>query len=100
MPLEVERYFMPVSLERARGIVAALSIITGEPGQVSTEELEQFTKILASAIVEAAPKYLKRWKGDREELIIRIYRDALARLLDKPNMLPEKVRHILLKAKQ
>ena len=100
MPLEVERYFMPVSLERARGIVAALSIITGEPGQVSTEELEQFTKILASAIVEAAPKYLKRWKGDREELIIRIYRDALARLLDTPNMLPEKVRHLLLKAKQ
>lgn len=100
MPLEVERYFMPVSLERARGIVAALSIITGEPGQVSTEELEQFTKILASAIVEAAPKYLKRWKGDREELIIRIYRDALTRLLDKPNMLPEKVRHLLLKANQ
>jgi DNA-binding transcriptional ArsR family regulator len=100
MPLDVERYFMPVSLERARGIVAALSIITGEPEQVSTEELEQFTKILASAIVDAAPKYLKRWKGDREELIIRIYRDALARLLDKPNMLPEKVRHLLLEAKQ
>ena len=100
MPLEVERYFMPVSLERARGIVAALSIITGEPGQVSTEELEQFTKILASAIVEAAPKYLKRWEGDREELIIRIYRDALTRLLYTPKMLPERVRHLLLKAKQ
>jgi DNA-binding transcriptional ArsR family regulator len=100
MPLEVERYFMPVSLERARGIVAALSIITGEPEQISTKELEQFTKILASAIVEAAPKYLKRWKGDREELIIRIYRDALTRLLGKPNMLPEKVRYLLLEAKQ
>jgi DNA-binding transcriptional ArsR family regulator len=100
MPLEVERYFMPVSLERARGIVAALSIITREPEQVSTEELEQFTKILASAIVDAAPKYLKRWKGDREELIIRIYRDALTRLLGKPNMLPEEVRHLLLKANQ
>lgn len=98
MPLEVERYFMPVSLERARGIVAALSIVAGEPEQVSTEELEQFTKILASAIVEAAATYLKRWNGDREELIIRIYRDALTRLLGKPNMLPEKVRRLFLEA--
>jgi DNA-binding transcriptional ArsR family regulator len=100
MPLEVERYFMPVSLERARGIVAALGIATGEPGKVSTEELEQFTKILASVIVQAASRYSKRSKGDREELVIRIYRDALTRLLEKPGVLPESVRHLLVKASQ
>jgi DNA-binding transcriptional ArsR family regulator len=90
IPMEIERYFMPVSLEPARGIVAALSMVTGEPGQVSTNDLEQLTKELTSAIVEAAPKYLRRWKGEREKLIIRIYRDALTRLLCKLNMLPEK----------
>jgi DNA-binding transcriptional ArsR family regulator len=100
MPLEVERYFMPVSLERTRGMFAALGILAGEPQQISTEELEQFTKILASAIVQAAPKYSKRWKGDREELIIRIYGDALRRLIDNPKMLPERLRHLLLKADQ
>lgn len=100
MPLEVERYFMPVGLEGARGIVAALSVVTGEPEEISTEELEQFAKILASAIVQAAPRYCKPWKGDREELIIRIYRDALTRLLEKPSVLPERVRHLLLKAGQ
>jgi DNA-binding transcriptional ArsR family regulator len=95
MPVEVERYFMPVSLERARGIVAALSVVSGQPEQVSTEDLEQFAGVLALAVVEVAPKYVKHWGGDREELIIRIYRDALTRLRDKPKMLPESVRGLL-----
>lgn len=100
MPLEVERYFMPVSLERARGIVAAASLVTDNPERVSTDELEDFAKILSSAIVQVAPKYCRRWKGDREELIIRLYRDALTRLLEKPDVLPEKVRRLLLKSRQ
>jgi DNA-binding transcriptional ArsR family regulator len=100
MPLEVERYFMPVSLERARGPIAALSIVTGEAKQVSTEELEQFAKIFTSAIVQAASRHSKRWKGDREELIIKIYRDALTHLVGKPGVLPERVRQLLLGAVQ
>jgi DNA-binding transcriptional ArsR family regulator len=98
MPLEVERYFMPVSLERARGIVAALSMVVSEPEQVSSEQLEQFTKVLALAVMDVAPRYVKQWEGDREKLIIRIYRDALNHLMEKPKMLPESIRRLLLEA--
>ena len=98
MPLEIERYFMPVSLERARGIIATLKIITGGPEQVSTEQLEKFSKILSSTIVRVVPKYSKNWSGDSEELINMIYRDALIYLLDKPDLLPEKVQDLFINA--
>jgi DNA-binding transcriptional ArsR family regulator len=98
MPLEIERYFMPVSLERARGIIATLKIITGGPEQVSTEELEKFAKILNSAIVRVVSKYSKNWNGDHEELVNMIYRDALIYLLNKTDLLPEKVQNLFINA--
>lgn len=100
MPLEIQRYFTPVRLERARGMIAALSALTGEPGGVRAKDLEGFAKILNSAIARIAPRYSRRWKGDSEEVINRIYQDALVCLLEQPDLLPERVRSLLLHARK
>jgi len=96
MPLEIERYFMAVNLERARGIVAALNIIRRRTEYVSARELEEFAKVLASTIVDVASRYTKRWEGGAEEIISRVYRAALSDLQAKPTSLPETVRGLLL----
>jgi DNA-binding transcriptional ArsR family regulator len=100
MPLEIERYFMAVSLERARGAIAALSALTGKLQHISTDELEEFAKTLNSTIVSATPRYSRSWRGSREELISTIYRDALIHLLQKANRLPEKLRDFFLDARK
>jgi DNA-binding transcriptional ArsR family regulator len=100
MPLEIVRYFMPVHLERARAMIAALSALNGEFGEVRAEDLEEFARILNSAIVKVAPRYSKQWKGDSEEVANRIYRDALIHLLEKPDVLPEKLRTLFFRARK
>jgi len=100
MPLEIERYFMPVTLERARGIVSALNLISNSAEKIPTGELEQFARILNSTIMSAATRYSKNYDGDREEMIGKIYQDALTHLFDKPNLLPEGIRTLLLRGKR
>jgi DNA-binding transcriptional ArsR family regulator len=95
MPLEIERYFMAANLERARGIVAALNMIKHRTEYVSAKELEEFAEVVASTIVEVASRYAKRWEGDGEEIISRVYRTALSSLQAKPTSLPETVRGLL-----
>jgi DNA-binding transcriptional ArsR family regulator len=96
MPLEIERYFMPVSIERARAMIAAFSVRKAEIVAIRAKDLEEFAKILNSAIAEIAPRYAKDWEGDREELINRVYREALNYLLKEPNLLPESTRRLLI----
>jgi DNA-binding transcriptional ArsR family regulator len=96
MPLEIERYFMPVRLERALGVVSALSLTGKEPLQVSTRDVEDFAKALDSSIIEVAQRYPKRVSGDREEIIREIYRDALRHLVKKSSHLPDGIRGLLL----
>ena len=96
MPLEIERYFMPRSLERVRGIIAAINAIVDKPERISTVEAEKFAKIMSSAILQVAPRHSARSNLDREEMIDLVYRDALAYLSRKPNLLPDKVRKLLL----
>lgn len=95
MPLEIERYFMPVRLERALGILSALSIAGRESRQLSTRDVEDFAKALDSAITDVAHSHSRHRKGEREEIIIGIYRDALMRLLKKPERIPETIRGLL-----
>lgn len=95
MPLEIERYFMPVRLERALGVVSALSLAEKEPTQVSTREVEDFAKALDSAIIEVAHSHSRQRNEEREEIIRKIYRDALMHLLKKPERLPENIRGLL-----
>lgn len=99
MPPAIERYFMPVNLERARGVMAGLNL-TGEQSSVSTKELEEFAKILNSTIVEVVMRYERRWKGDREEVIGQIYGGALNYLLEKPGLLPDKMRDLLMRVRR
>lgn len=91
MPLEIERYLMPISLERIRGIIAAINVFSGEAKSVSTVEVESFAKNMNSAVLQVAPMHSTRSNWDREELIGLIYRDALSLLARKRNLLPEKV---------
>ena len=95
MPLEIERYFMPVRLERALGVIATLSLAMKEPLRVSTEDVEDFAKALDSAIIETAHNYPRQKNEDRENIIRKIYRDALMRLRRKTGRLPESIRRLL-----
>jgi DNA-binding transcriptional ArsR family regulator len=95
MPLEIDRYFMPVRLERALGVLSALSLEVKEWLQVSTKEVEDFAKVLDSAITEVAHKHSRHGGEDREEIIRKIYRDALMHLVKEPERLPENVRSLL-----
>lgn len=96
MPLEIERYFMAVNLERARGIVAALNMIKRRTEYVSAKEMEEFAKVLGSTIVEVASRYAKRWEGNGEVIISGVYRTALSDLQAKPTLLPGAIRGLLL----
>jgi DNA-binding transcriptional ArsR family regulator len=96
MPLEIERYFMPISLERARGIIAAAEVMLNESKEFSAAEVEELARALASAVVQLAPRFSRPWKGGREELVGRVYKDALAQLLRKPELVPQRVRDLLL----
>jgi DNA-binding transcriptional ArsR family regulator len=95
MPLEIERYFMPVRLERALGVIATLSLAMKEPLRVSTEEVEDFAKALDSAIIETAHNYPRQKNEEREDIIRKIYRNALMRLRRNTERLPESIRRLL-----
>jgi DNA-binding transcriptional ArsR family regulator len=98
MPLEIERYFMPASVERARGIVAALNSVSRNFARISGEDLEKLATSLSSAMIELSPKYSKPVKVDRETLVGMIYRDALRHLSARSKNLPGSVRQLLLTA--
>ncbi len=91
MSLEIDRYLMPISMERIRGIVAAINALSSEPKMISTIEAEKFSKLMTSAILHIASGYSDRSNLDREELIGLMYRDALLFLVKKKSLLPEKV---------
>lgn len=91
MPLEIERYFMPLNLERARGVIAALNVKANKPRDISDEELVKFAKVLTSTIVQTASKYQGHRDVDGEKLLAIIYRDALDYLKQKRELLPRNV---------
>jgi DNA-binding transcriptional ArsR family regulator len=91
MPLEIERYFMPLNLERARGVIAALNVKASKPRDISNEELAKFAKVLTSTIVQTASKHQEHRDVDGEKLLAIIYRDALDYLKQKRELLPRNV---------
>ncbi len=95
MPLEIERYLMPMSLERVRGMIAAAEVLAYEPKTISSDDVEKFSKTVNLAILQVASRYSKRSNLDREELISLIYQDALALLLKRRDSIPEKARVLL-----
>jgi DNA-binding transcriptional ArsR family regulator len=96
MRREIDRYFMPISLERVRGVMTAASLVLGREGaQFSEKDVEEFAKLFASAIVRSSTKFSKRWKGSREELLAALYRNALSYVLANPGSISENVRKLL-----
>jgi DNA-binding transcriptional ArsR family regulator len=96
MPQEIDRYFMPISLERVRGVMAAASLVLRREGaQLSEKDVEELAKLFASAVVRSSTKFSKRWNGNREELLAALYRSALSYVLANPGRLSESVRKLL-----
>jgi DNA-binding transcriptional ArsR family regulator len=96
MRREIDRYFMPISLERVRGVMTAASLVLGREGaQFSEKDVEEFAKLFASAIVRSSTKFSKRWKRSREELLAALYRNALSYVLANPGSISENVRKLL-----
>jgi len=100
MPVEIERYLMPMSLERIRGMIAAANVLGSEQKSISSVETERFAKTMDHAILRVAPKYSARSNWDREELIETIYRDALCHLLRRRDLLPERIQTLLGRARR
>jgi DNA-binding transcriptional ArsR family regulator len=86
----VKRYFMPSRIERTRGMVAALSLNSGEEYKSSSRGVETASEELGRYILEAA----ERRQGpaaetDPETVINGMYREALENLLiSRPNIFP------------
>lgn len=98
MPMEIDRYFMPISLERIRGIVASAAVILGESVHLSEEDAETTGKAFAAAMIRVSRKFSKRWNGTREELLSKLYTAALRQLLQRRGVMPEKVQSFLVRA--
>jgi DNA-binding transcriptional ArsR family regulator len=96
MQQEIDRYFMPINLERIRGIMTAASLVLRREGiQLNEKDVEEFAKLFASAIVRSSTKFSKRWNGSREELLAALYRSALSYVLANRGQLSENVRKLL-----
>lgn len=81
MPLYIRRYLTPVQLERARGMLAGLSIEKGTRLSLSSDFIEKFASSLAKIVVKAAEKYEgSPASGDPEGIINSVYREALREL--------------------
>ena len=97
MSKEIDRYFMPISLERVRGIMAAAGLVVGSATELTEADVENFAKLFVAALVEATKRFSKSWKGTREELLAALYTAALRYVL-KDAETPAKVRELLQRA--
>jgi DNA-binding transcriptional ArsR family regulator len=95
MPLEIERYFMPVNLERARGIISAFNLESRKSVTIPTRDLEEFAKLMTDAILQAAPRFVDSGDLGREQILLSTYENALRILLKKPEDLPVSVRDMV-----
>jgi DNA-binding transcriptional ArsR family regulator len=96
MPQEIDRYFMPITLERARGVMAAASMILKRRAiRLDERDIEQFAKMLSSGMIHASARFSKGWSGTREELLVELHRSALSYVLANPAPLSENVLKLL-----
>lgn len=79
LPNEIRRYFMPMDMERARGIIAAMSLLKGTPNP-STSQMESLTRRMCSALTKAAQNYRGQLEDDPERTIHALYVEALKQL--------------------
>lgn len=81
LPREVARYFYPINIERARGVLSAL----GSGNRIAMpggQDVDVLGEELAKALVAVARRYSDRYviQGEGEALVGRIYSTALSEL--------------------
>jgi predicted transcriptional regulator len=79
LPDNVRRYFMPMDIERTRGIIASY-LISKKGLKFSTQSMESMTRKICSLITKAAQSYEGGVEDDPETVIMRLYLDALRHL--------------------
>ena len=76
LPNDVRRYFMPIDIERARGVTACLSLF-GETVAPSTRSMETLTHQVCKAICKTAEKYQGPLEDDPERVMHQVFSKAL-----------------------
>ena len=77
---EIRRYFMPMDIERTRGVVALLSLLKGGVSP-STGYMESLTKQMCTALANASRYYTGAMQDDPEQTIHSLYVSALKQVL-------------------
>lgn len=70
---------MPMDIERARGVIAAMAVLKGIPNP-STAQLESLTRQMSSALSKVAKNYRGQLEDDPERTIHALYVEALKQL--------------------
>ena len=92
MPQEISRYFFPINIERIRGVISTLQIVTRSRDHISSPMLESLADILARNLVEVAENYEERDVDlDREKFTVKLYREALLKSLSGEE---EEIQHL------
>ncbi len=82
MPLYIKRYFMPMDIERARGIAACLTLFKASGFKLESETMESLAESLANAISRTAQNFqYPRLGADPEPAISQLYAEALGQVL-------------------
>jgi len=76
---DIRRYFMPMDIERTRGVVACLSLLR-DSVTPSTRQMESLTRQICTALVKTARNYDGSIEDDPERTIHRLYVRALRQL--------------------
>lgn len=85
LPKQVARYYYPINIERARGILGALATKEGAR-DFKGEDIDKMGEDLAKALVDVARGYAGRVvnQGEGEPLVNKIYIEALSVLKSLP----------------
>ncbi len=97
LPNDVRRYFMPIDIERARGVTACLSLIM-DAFKPSTRSMEMLTHQVCKAICQTAEKYQGPLEDDPEKVIHQIYSKALRHTEAVNSTLRPLLRHVEISA--
>ena len=80
LPKEVSRYYYPINIERARGVMS----VADKDGEdlIGVKGVDGFGEKLAEALVKVAGAYegIVVRQGEGEALVMRMYREALSAL--------------------
>jgi DNA-binding transcriptional ArsR family regulator len=80
LPMDIRRYFMPVDIERARGVAACLSVFKDNVIP-STSYLENLTQEICRSIFKTAQSFDGRLEDDPERVIHQLYVKSLEPLI-------------------